>query len=152
MPNVNASSRAMLRLWFGEASRLLRLSRLVEPIVQQSRGDVCQFCLGRNSLRVETCYTVEEMNQQFIGEYPECKDDVDQALWKRFWQRNQKYTTVCVPCVQRRAQEKYEGIIGDDRSSDDADSLGDLVSSELGDVSSAIISTWLSKARASLNS
>ena len=152
VPNVNASSRAMLRLWFGEASRLLRLSRLVEPIVQQSRGDVCQFCLGRNSLRVETCYTVEEMNQQFIGEYPECKDDVDQALWKRFWQRNQKYTTVCVPCVQRRAQEKYEGIIGDDRSSDDADSLGDLVSSELGDVSSAIISTWLSKARASLNS
>ena len=104
VPAMNASTRAMLRMWFGEASRLLRLSQLVEPIIQKSKSDVCQFCLGRGSLRVETCYSVEDMNRQFIEEYPECKYDIDQVLWKRFWQRNQKYQTICFPCLQKRAQ------------------------------------------------
>lgn len=151
VPAMNASTRAMIRMWYGEAGRLLRLSRLVEPIIQQSRDDVCQFCLGRGSLRVETCFSVEEMNRQFIVEYPECKDDIDQVQWKMFWQRTQKYSTICMECLQKRAKEKYEGIIDDDRSSDDADSLGDLVSSELSNVQSTILSTWYSQARASLN-
>ena len=151
VPSMNASTRAMLRTWYGEAGRMLRLSRLVEPIIQQSRGDVCQFCLGRGSLRVETCYTIEEMNRLYIEEYPECRYDIDQALWKRFWQRRQKYQTICFPCLQNRTREKYERILDDDRSSDDADSLGDLVTSELDNVSSAILSTWYSKARVSLD-
>jgi hypothetical protein len=151
-PLMNASTRAMLRTWFGEASRLLRLSRLVEPIIQKSRGDVCQFCLSRGLLRVETCYPVEEMNRLFIEEYPDCKDEIDQVLWKRFWQRNQKYQTICFPCLQRRSHEKRESIIVDDRSSDDADSsIGDLTTNELDVVSAAILSTWYSKAKISLN-
>ena len=151
VPNMNASTRAMLRTWFGEATRLLRLSRLVEPIIQQSKGDMCHLCLSRSSLRVETCFSVEEMNRQFINEYPECSDDIDQVLWKRFWQRTQKYQTICFPCLQKRARDRITSLIDDDRSSDDADSLGDLVTSELDNASSAILTTWLTKARSSLN-
>lgn len=102
-------------------------------------------------MRVETRFSVEEMNRQFIVEYPECKDDIDQVQWKMYWQRTQKYSTICMVCLQKRAKEKYEGIIDDDRSSDDADSLGDLVTSELDNVQSTILSTWYSQARASLN-
>jgi hypothetical protein len=91
------------------------------------------------------------MNRQFIVEYPECEDDIEQVEWKMFWGKIQKYQTVCGPCLQKRAKEKYEGIIDDDRSSDDADSLGDLVTSELDSVQSTILSTWYSQARASLN-
>ena len=133
-----------------QVGRLLRLSRLVEPLIQQAKDDVCQQCLGRGALRVETCVDVEEMNRRFIIEYPECRNDIDQVLWKQFWRRHQTYKTICFPCVQRRTTEKYERIIDDDRSSDDAGSLGDLVTSELDNASSAILATWYSKARASL--
>ena len=150
VPAMNPSTREMIRKWYGEAGRFLRLSRLVEPIIQQAKDDVCEKCLGRGSLRVETCFSIEEMNRRFIIEYPECKDDIDQVLWKRFWQRNQAYSTICFPCVQRRTKEKYQQILDDDRSSDDAESIGDLITSELDNASSAILATWYSKARHTL--
>ena len=100
---------------------------------------------------METSVNVEEMNRRFIIEYPECRDDIDQVLWKQFWRRNQTYKTICFPCIQRRTKEKYSSIIDDDRSSDDADSLGDLVTSELDNASSAILATWFEKAKSSLH-
>ena len=107
VPAMNPSTRAMIRMWYGEAGRLLRLSRLVEPLIQQAKDDVCQVCLGRGSLKVETSVSLEEMNRRFIIEYPECRDDIDQVLWKQFWRRNQTYKTICFPCIQRRTKEKY---------------------------------------------
>jgi hypothetical protein len=147
VPSMNASTRAMLRTWFGEASRLLRLSQLVEAEIEKNKSDACQYCLSRGSLRVEACYSVEEMNCRFIEEYPECKYDIDQILWKSFWQRNQKYETSCFPCLQERARRKYA------ESSDDESTsviMGDLMTKELDDVSSSILSKWYSEARKTL--
>ena len=114
---------------------------------QKNKRDACQYCLSRGSLRVEACYSVEEMNCRFIEEYPECKYDIDQILWKSFWQRNQKYQTTCFPCLQERARKIYADSSDDDNSV----IIGDLMTKELDDVSSSILSHWYNTARKTLN-
>ena len=60
-PPMSTSTRSMLRRWLKQADRLLNLRKIVQPIIQQSRGSECEVCLSRNLLQVETYYTVEEM-------------------------------------------------------------------------------------------
>ena len=84
---MSAPTRSMARLWISRAQRLLRLRRLVEPLVEQARGTSCQVCLSRNLLQVEPFHSLESIDQQFMDEYR--TDEIDQVLFKKFYQRTQ---------------------------------------------------------------
>ena len=55
-------------------------------------------------LQVEMFHPIGEINERYRGEYGSA--DIDQVLFKRFWQRNQRYQTICLPCIQKRKQKE----------------------------------------------
>ena len=148
-PALTASTRTLARTWLKQAARQLRLKKLVQHLIQQSRGNECQICLSRNLLQVETLHSVSEIDEQFKNEYR--TDEVDQVLFKSFWRRNQRYQTFCLPCIQKRQQKEREEIITDDRSSDDEVDMA-LTSDVMTQSAESILATWHATARKRLES
>ncbi|EED88737.1 predicted protein [Thalassiosira pseudonana CCMP1335] len=147
---VNASSRTMLRKWLKQAERLLRLKKIIQPLIQQAKGSECDVCLSRNQLSVETFFSVEELDERFITEYGDSvTDDLDQVLWKKFFKRNQRYQTICLPCAKERNTKRQEDVINDDRSEDEGHDR-DILMYTLNPISESIMATWYEKARANI--
>jgi hypothetical protein len=147
-PSLTASSRTLARTWLKEASRALRLKNLVQPLIEQSKGNECQVCLSRAQLLVETSISVSEMDEAFKKEYR--TEDIDQVLFKTFWRRYQKYQTICLACVNKRKEKEREQIITDDRSDDDEPKQ--LILSDNMTVSTeSILASWYSAARKNVN-
>ena len=148
-PALTASTRTLARTWLKQAARQLRLKMLVQPLIQQSRGNECQICLSRNLLQVETLHSVSEIDEQFKNEYR--TEEVDQVLFKTFWRRNQRYQTVCLSCIQKRQHKEREEIITDDRSSDDKVDMA-LTSEVMTQSAESILASWYAAARKRLES
>lgn len=138
-PSMTASTRTLARTWLLQANRQLRLRKLVQPLIQQSKGNECQICLSRNLLQVETLHSISDIDEQFKNEYQ--TEEIDQVLFKRFWQRNQRYQTTCLPCVSSRKQATKEKIIDDDRSTDD-ESDNNLASEDMTQTAESILAKW----------
>jgi len=149
-PPMTAPTRTLARTWLLQANRQLRLKKLVQPLIQQSRGNECQICLSRNLLQVETLHNVADVDEQFKNEYR--TEEIDQVLFKRFWQRNQRYQTICLPCIQKRKSKEHEKIITDDRSLDESDSSNNLTSDDMDHTAKSILSNWYVAARNRLES
>jgi len=143
-PPMTASTRTLARTWLLQANRHLRLKKLVQPLIQQSRGNECQICLSRNLLQVETLHSISDIDEQFKNEYQ--TEDIDQVLFKRFWQRNQRFQTICLPCVQKRKSKEHEQIISDDRSLD-GDSQKILSSDNMAHSAESILANWYATAQ-----
>jgi len=145
-PPMTASTRTLARTWLEQANRQLRVKRIVDPLVQQSRGNSCHICLARSLLQVEMLHPISGIDERYRSEYGSA--DIDQVLFKRFWQRNQRYQTICLPCVQKRKQKEHEQIITDDRSSDQDDASDKNLSSEAMTKSAeSILANWYAAAR-----
>jgi len=145
---MTAPTRSLARTWLVQANRRLRLKKLVRPLIQQSRGNECQICLSRNLLQVETLQSIEDIDEQFKNSYG--TDEMDQVLFKRFWQRNQRYQTICLPCIQKRKSKEHDQIITDDRSLDD-DTEDNLASDDLTRTSESILASWYTAAKMNVN-
>jgi len=141
---TTATTRSLARTWLSQATRQLRLRKLVQPLIQQARGNECQICLSRNLLQVETLHSLSNIDEEYKHEYR--TDEIDQVLFKRFWTRHQQYQTICLPCVQIRQRREREGIISDDRSSDDS-STDNLASAYLTQSAETIMSRWFATAQ-----
>ncbi|KAL3798696.1 hypothetical protein HJC23_004447 [Cyclotella cryptica] len=149
IPTLHASTRTMLRNWLTKASRLLKLRRIVQPLIQQSRGNECQVCLSRNLLQVETFYTIEQMDEMFLKEYGASDDQLDQVLWKTFFRKMQMYQTICLPCIQERKRKHDTELLNDDKEED----MGPDIAGQpegLNRTSTVIMAMWHAKARAAL--
>jgi hypothetical protein len=148
-PALTASTRTLARTWLKQAARQLRLKMLVQPLIQQSRGNECQICLSRNLLQIETLHSVSEIDEQFKNEYR--TEEVDQVLFKTFWRRNQCYQTVCLPCIKKRQHKEREEIITGDRSTDDEVDMA-LTSDVMTQSAESILASWYATARKRLES
>jgi len=145
---MTASTRSLARTWLIQANRRLRLKKLVQPLIQQSKGTECQICLSRNLLQVETLHSIEIIDEQFKNSYG--TEEMDQVLFKRFWQRNQQYQTICLPCVQKKKNKEHDQIIMDDRSLDDGFD-DNLASDDLTRTSESILASWYAAAKKNVN-
>lgn len=99
-PTVTDSTRTLARTWLEKATRQLRLNKLVQPLILQAKGNECQSCLSRNLLQVETLRSMSEIDRLFRDEIQ--TEEIDPALFKRFWKRHQRYLTICRTCIQDR--------------------------------------------------
>lgn len=144
---MTSSTRTLARTWLVQASRRLRLTKLIQPLIQQSKGTECQLCLSRSLLQVEPLHSIEDIDQKYKNSHGE---DIDQVLFKRFWQRNQRYQTLCLPCIQRRKNNDREHIIMDDRSLD-GDSDDNLAVDNLTRSSESILASWYASAKGNVN-
>lgn len=143
-PSLTASARTLARTWLKEASRALRLKTLVQPLIQQSKGNECQVCLSRSQLQVETALSVSEMDEAFKNEYR--TEEIDQVLFKTFWRRHQKYQTICLACVNKRKEKEREQIITDDRSDNDEPKQL-ILSINMAESTESILASWYLAAR-----
>ncbi len=98
VPALNFKNREMLNWWVKQARRRLKMKEVVQPFIQHARGIYCERCLSQKLLKIETKFSFEEMDDRFTSKYSS-EDQFDQVLWKQFWQRHQKYNTICLPCI-----------------------------------------------------
>jgi len=148
---MTASTRTMARKWMTQASRLLKLRKIVQPIIQKSRGNQCEVCLSLSSLQVETFYTLEQIDDMFQAEFGSSSTDhLDEVIFQKFYRKTQKYQTQCLSCIQDRERNRKTRILGDDKVEDMAPEIGRLTG-DLSESSSTIMELWYKKARAKLS-
>jgi hypothetical protein len=149
IPTMTASTRILARRWLTQATRLLKLRRIVQPLIEQSRGNECDVCLSRNLLQVETLYTMEQIDKMFVKEYGSSGDQLDQVLFQKFFRRIQKCQTICLPCIQARQSRHVDSLINDDREEDMGPEVSGLTGG-LDESSTKLMSLWYAKSRANL--
>ncbi|KAL7513815.1 hypothetical protein ACHAXN_011176 [Cyclotella atomus] len=146
IPHMSVSTRTMARKWLVKSRLLMKLRRLVQPIIQQSRGNECDVCLSRNLLQVETLHSLEHILQMYNREYGMAGDDqLDHVLFQRYWRKNQKYQTICLPCRQDRNIRQTNALINDDLERDEPDEMTGLTGG-LNESSTRIMEMWYAKA------
>ena len=146
MPVMKASTRTIARGWLKHASRLLKLRSIVQPIIQQSRGNECEICLSRNLLQVQLKYSLEEIDSDFVREYGNSGDQLDQVLFQRYFRSKQQYQTICLPCIQQKQKKRENELINDDRDEDMAPTVSGLTGG-LNESSTSIMEMWYAKAQ-----
>ena len=142
---LTASTRTLARTWLDQASRQLRIRKLVAPLIQQSRSNQCQLCLSRNLLQVETMHSVSEIDERYKVEYK--MEEIDQVLFKQSWKKHQRYRTVCLPCVQAKKMKEMRVAEGIEDASDSSSDEGGLASEDITKASESILSDWYKNAQ-----
>jgi hypothetical protein len=104
---LDSASRTMIRLWLAQARRRLRLREVVQPLITRARKQECEQCLSRRQLQVELMIPIDVMGDKFEAENPNM-EEFDQVAWRAFWEKHQKYRTICMACITRRNQERRE--------------------------------------------
>jgi hypothetical protein len=150
--SLNNSSRNIIRWWLGQARRRIRLRSIVDPMIRKARGAECEQCLSRKQLQVEYDIDVDRMSQMYNAAYPD-DQEIDQVQWKNFWNKNQKYHTICLACLSKRKEKTlkdlmkmgsgYESIMFDD----DQEEYPDWGPVYLSAASKAILLNWYRKAQ-----
>ncbi len=80
----------------------------------------------------------------FTQKYP--SETFDQALWKQFWHKHQKYHTLCMPCIaEKRDHDRNNkgGILQNNNNNNPSLGWGAVM---LTDASQAILTNWYSSA------
>jgi len=149
---LNNSSRSIIRWWLGQARRRLRLKSIVDPLVRKARGVECEQCLSRKQLQVEYDIDVDEMSMKYLEMFPE-DEEIDQVQWKAFWNKNQKYHTICLACLSKRKEKVikealagaggFAAILYDDEQ----EGYPDFGPVYLSAASKAILMSWYRKAQ-----
>jgi hypothetical protein len=109
---LDSASRTMIRLWLAQARRRMRLREVVQPLITRARKQECEQCLSRRQLQVELMIPIDVMGDRFEAENPDM-EEFDQVAWKSFWEKHQKYRTICMACITRRNLDKRdEAMVG----------------------------------------
>ena len=108
--SLNNSSRNIIRWWLGQARRRLRLKSIVDPLIRKARGAECESCLSRKQLQVEYEIDVDHMAHMYDKAFPE-DEEIDQVQWKAFWNKNQKYHTICLQCLSKRREKQAKDLM-----------------------------------------
>jgi hypothetical protein len=72
-------------------------------------------------------------------------DQLDHVLFQRYWRKNQKYQTICLPCRQDRNIRQTNALINDDLERDEPDEMTGLTGG-LNESSTRIMEMWYAKA------
>jgi hypothetical protein len=119
---LTTSSRSIARLWLAQARRRKRLREVVQPLIIRARRNECEKCLSRKQLQVLLLIPIEVLGDKYEKQYP--SDEFDKVGWKNFFNKNAKFQTLCLNCIQdkqeiekQKAARRSKGI--DNYSSDD---------------------------------
>jgi hypothetical protein len=146
---LSTTSRSIARLWLAQARRRKRLREVVQPLINRARRNECEKCLSRQQLQVELLIPIEVLGDRFEKEHPD--DEFDQVAWKQFFNKNAKFRTLCLKCIQEEqavAKEKAaKALQGAEISDSDDDDLGSRFGPVfLSAASNAILQNWYRKA------
>merc|ERR1711871_788986 len=121
---LSTTSRSIARLWLAQARRRKRLREVVQPLINRARRNECEKCLSRQQLQVQLVIPIEVLGDRFEKKYP--SDEFDQVAWKQFFNRNAKFRTLCLKCIQEqnalekeRAARAQRGAAVSDSDEDD---------------------------------
>jgi len=121
---LTTSSRSIARLWLAQARRRKRLREVVQPLIIRARRNECEKCLSRKQLQVLLLIPIEVLGDKFEKKFP--SDEFDKVGWKNFFNKNAKFQTLCLNCIQdkqevekQKAARRAKGA--DNYSSDDDD-------------------------------
>merc|ERR1711871_801921 len=100
--SLSTSSRSIARLWLAQARRRKKLREVVQPLISRARRNECEKCLSRKQLQVLLIIPIEVLGDRFEKEYP--SEEFDKVAWKQFFNRNAKFQTLCLPCIQQKQE------------------------------------------------
>merc|ERR1711871_574749 len=100
--SLNTASRSIARLWLAQARRRKKLREVVQPLISRARRNECEKCLSRKQLQVLLIIPIEVLGDKFEKEYP--SEEFDKVAWKQFFNRNAKFQTLCLSCIQQRQE------------------------------------------------
>lgn len=142
--SLNTSSRSIARLWLAQARRRKKLREVVQPLISRARRNECEKCLSRKQLQVLLIIPIEVLGDKFEKEYP--SEEFDKVAWKQFFNRNAKFQTLCLNCIQQqqelekqKAARMAKGVALSDSDDDDAPRFGPVF---LSASATAIILKW----------
>jgi hypothetical protein len=101
---LSSASRNMIRLWLAQARRRRALRDVVQPLINRARKNACEVCLNRKQLQVDLITALEVLGDRFEEEHP--SDEFDQVAWKNYFQKNARFRTLCLQCVQREKEDQ----------------------------------------------
>ena len=144
---LSASSRTLIRLWLAQARRKLRLKEVVQGIINRNRRPECEQCLSRHQLQVELVIPIEELGERFEEMHPDM-EEFDQVAWKVFFQKHEKFRTLCLNCIAKNKDHaRAQAAAGIDISASDDDDPHGFGPIYLQSASKALMQLWLIKAR-----
>merc|ERR1711871_1396379 len=151
---LSTTSRSIARLWLAQARRRKRLREVVQPLINRARRNECEKCLSRQRLQVQLVIPIEVLGDRFEKQFP--NDEFDQVAWKQFFNRNAKFRTLCLKCIQEQQEIDKEKMmrqqrglmVSDDESDDDGRSKFGPVF--LSASATAILLRWKRKASAAV--
>ena len=113
------------------------------------------MCLSRRNLQVELVIPIEVLGDRFERAYPNMVE-FDKVAWKEFFQKNEKFRTICLSCIGKRTDAEREARLREgleedkkqeDLQPDERPMFGDVA---LSDASRRILKMWLDEARKKL--
>ena len=132
-----------------QARRRKRLREVVQPLINRARRNECEKCLSRQQLQVELVIPIEVLGDRFEKEHPD--DEFDQVAWKQFFNKNAKFRTLCLKCIQEEQNVAREKAMRALQNAEISDSDDDDMGARFGPVflsaaSNAILQNWYRKA------
>ncbi len=127
---------------------------MVQPLINRARKNECEKCLSRQRLQVQLVIPIEVLGDRFEKQYP--SDEFDQVAWKQFFNRNAKFRTLCLKCIQEQQEidkekmmRRQKGLmVSDDES--DGDGMPKFGPVFLSASATAILLKWKRKASAAV--
>merc|ERR1711935_1159262 len=124
--------------------RRKKLREVVQPLISRARRNECEKCLSRKQLQVLLLIPIETLGDKFEKENP--SDEFDKVAWKQFFNRNAKFQTLCLNCIQTKQElEKqkvarmHRGVDVSDSDDDDGPKFGPVF---LSAAATAIVLKW----------
>jgi hypothetical protein len=140
--SLNASSRAIIRLWLAQARRRRRLLEAVQDLIALQRKGECEKCLSRKGLVVDLVIPIEVLADRFEAE--QLVPEFDQVKWKKFFQDHEQFRTLCLTCLGDKRKALAEEI-GDSSSDSEVETgFGPVF---LTAASRAIVLRWYGEAQ-----
>merc|ERR1711991_698278 len=81
-------------------------------------------CLSRQQLQVQLVIPIEVLGDRFEKKYP--SEEFDVVAWKQFFNRNAKFRTLCLKCIQEQHALEKERATRAQRGAAISDSDADL--------------------------
>jgi hypothetical protein len=154
---LSSTSATIAKLWLAQARRRKRLRDVVETLIQRARKAECEKCLSRRQLQVELVIPIEVLGAKF--EKSRKTKVFDAVAWKEYFQKHQKFRTLCLQCSALFKEERKKRKMASQgfSSSEDEEVIkraqrDKMAASQWGQVdlsaaSEAIMKRWIQLAR-----
>jgi len=149
--NLDSTSRALMRWWLGMSRRNLRYRNLAQPLIDRAKSAMCESCNdypGESKLKVELMIPVDALADRYEIESKDGQG-FDEASWKAYFLRNQRFRTVCAACVKARGSGDLGTAVTKIVTTRTDPNMGSV---DAGAIAREIARKWLDKARQRLKS